>query len=1391
MVKANAPLFQQIPVRVDIIDRDLSVIQTIYLLGDQPKSIKDIINKDGITSKKLPKEFSELTAAKSIDGGIDWEDLDEEDFETMINTDIVEEAPVEVVTPTIAKAKAKEIIDYTISVYKEDPIIDLQKKITLLTKIDPAKQYLCMNGKSLTHYSEFKSSFDTTIDHLNILDFIRSTTTLIKGIPIDEHYLFSKESSTIINTQSAILGTFMETNVLHVTLLSLDSIITNKEAIQFLLRSDKQSFETVYDSFIERFFIMMTIQMFTAYLNNELEEFNVASYKHLVANQMQLISKLNTYPKVTTQNKDITITTNSLTLCSKGSTDTMVSLVKLFNNFIISEVQDVFYVDLLITINNKLKQIRKISKYASQAINFVENISMNVKPLAARVREYRLKDCLVITLLPSAHFSKLIISIDTLGRIEVTAYSGRSTEITKASFVEEISSYVKNIIKYLNSIKFAFTTVYQLDPNLSNYDMIKSTSKLMFSARIDYEKVIKYMTHDLDGSGLIEIEPAIAYNIKFRTFILRVGTEDNAKSIQVYSNAKLATFTLFDLSLGETAFYVDLIGRFVLYRLADIKMKLDETKGVQSIDPVLYRYKSKMNYSRICQRKFQPIVVTADDPKAVKYHNFTFNEAQYYKCPSKENAHLGFLSGYHPNGYCLPCCRKQPQGNQKNLIDQCISGELVEEAKKVKTSNRYYIIDYPNDMVANSRLVGRISNVPDSINKMLTKGTKLLINGLSVEYDEPVINMQILSIIRQYLRKNNTRDVLLLALEYLKDPTNHKKVLSMPAISYSFDNIKDLLNDLNETFMRQTIIRLEKNWNDILIDIFICMGIGIVILVDNRLKSSDCSNVINQQDECSTEPSTTLGSSLKMEKLEYVNLNNPLIMILKRIDTEYSRVNRNRRYFYFPIIFNDIIEPNVISVLPTTIEQLAKIKKITEEPITNVIDKSFDNKALIELSDKSIQIKALYSDINHNIAYADLIYKSTKSMLISLYRTPLQSDKHKVSIYKYSKNTKYTATIATALELIEIYNTKQLASVDQSGILDYLKINLNAFKSGNTINLSSTERYLLKLDKFIIYNKQVIGIKVNAIDSKRVVHSIIIYLKVTPVKEVLTILKAHRTKINAYKKDSLTKKDVTNITSMGLDMVRRSQSIVYNTELLEFKDYFVEYLQNPLELINVAPTPINYPQTQTLHKAQYMSSIYRLMVNRLIADWNKSQPTELINAIIKLVQATKPNILKSMSNNLVEDWVDKLVEEFGTTYHANVIRAEFLDLIEYLQLNIRHLTSDAIVKALKSPILPINDIEIHNLSYTSRSNIETLVNNTAKLCLQKVDTIPTTDSYLNKEGKLMILKSLYPDLLSLAISDLSNQFRREYILNDCLLNSFDNRIKLKSQIDELIYIQEL
>lgn len=1437
------PLFNSIPIRVDILNSSLQLTTSVFLLGDQDKKVKQTITADGIYSKKAETIFDKQFVSKSIQikgGDIDWEELDDEDFENIINAEPAPIIEYDTSSKTIEKdIKVSEIIDYDVTIFKEDTILDIQKKIALITKIEPIKQYLSKDNKCLTHYINFQSSFDSHIDNVDLVEFLQTCDTKIKDVPIDENYLFTKDSSTIVNTQHNKLSDFLDTNEssLRLVLISLDTVITNKNAIQFLLRSDKQSFELIFESFIERFYIMITSQIFTNYLSNE-TDFDIGKYKTIITNQAKVIKNLNSIPKVNIKDDNLTIVTNAITLRSESNDTALVVLPKLFNNFTISDIPDVFYLDLFVSSNNRLNQLRKVSKYASQAINLVEDISMNIRPLASNIREYRIKDRLVITLLPSNNFSKLIISIDIFGRIEICAYSNRTTEITKNLFITEISSFVKTIIEYLNNINDAYLSPLRLNANLNNYKMIKSTSNLIFNKRLDYDNAVKYMITDLSNTGILEVEAISNINMKTRVFKIFSDNVEANKVIQIYSNSKLAVFTLFDLSSEETAFYVDLIGRFISYRSNDIEIKISNKNNAQASDPVLYKYKSKsnMNYSRVCQRKFQPILADPTDKKAYKYHNFTFNEPQYYKCPTKENPFMGLLSGYHPNGYCLPCCRKQEQPNYANISNSCIKGESLDELPKLaKTTNKFYVIDYPNDLISNSRLVDRLSNVPDFINKMLTKGSKLLVNGASISYSEPNLDFQILNILVIYLNKKTVRELVLGIIEFLKNTNNHRRVMSMPNISYSFTTIQDLINGLSNKFLKQTLFKPSKNWNDIIIDIAITMNVGIVLLSDNRIRASDCEHVVSQSEECSNEPITTTNVSIKMLKLEYVELDKPVLIILRRVDTEYSKVHNNRRYFYFPISSSIIIEPKIEAALPTVVSQLNKIKSITQQPITNVIDKSFNYKTL-EQSIQSIgKIKTLYGDADNYVAYVEVSIGASKTLLISLYRT---ANQHQYELKKYSlggKNHSYTGGISDILKLLESHNKIHVLDDSITSFKDYLSVNMRLLTNNKPITLPVGSKYLLKIDKFIIYKDKVVGTKIIAINGKSIIHTNIIYHKHTTIADVIKLLKTTESDISKYK---ATIKDAKIIAITGLDLIKRSingtigsgtqpgTNTVYTQSILpDFRDYFIEYVTNPIELVDSIPEPIDYPNTNILKRAQYMNNIYKIMISRMINYWKTSKPIKLLNAIKKLIEDTKPDILKNLSSNLIEDWIDKLIIMFTNQYHPNVIKSEMYEFSSYIQSNIRIKTKESIINALFNSDISLNDIELHNISYTHKDQIKQLINDTANKCLSKTESIPEInlimdkkksiisnidqrslktssnkqdisdvsifDQYQDKNGKLLILKSIYSDLLNLAIDDLSNPFRREYILNNCMINSFVNTVKIKSHIDELIYMQEL
>ncbi len=122
------------------------------------------------------------------------------------------------------------------------------------------------------------------------------------------------------------------------------------------------------------------------------------------------------------------------------------------------------------------------------------------------------------------------------------------------------------------------------------------------------------------------------------------------------------------------------------------------------------------------------------------------------------------------------------------------------------------------------------------------------------------------------------------------------------------------------------------------------------------------------------------------------------------------------------------------------------------------------------------------------------------------------------------------------------------------------------------------------------------------------------------------------------------------------------------------------------------------------------------------------------------------------------------------------------------------------LRALDSADSPLSNIELHNLNYASRAQITQLVTDYAPRCLAITKSIPKLSAqdadnafaqYRDASGKVLVLEAIYAELLELVVADLTNPFRREFVLNDCMIRGLADSLKIKSHIDELIYMQEL
>jgi len=93
-------------------------------------------------------------------------------------------------------------------------------------------------------------------------------------------------------------------------------------------------------------------------------------------------------------------------------------------------------------------------------------------------------------------------------------------------------------------------------------------------------------------------------------------------------------------------------------------------RRLQAVDPDLFnlkRHGAATVFSRICQIQYQPLAFSPEEAKLLsakerqnltKLHNFTTGQHSYYSCPSRTAPNLNFITGKHPQGYCLPCCAK-------------------------------------------------------------------------------------------------------------------------------------------------------------------------------------------------------------------------------------------------------------------------------------------------------------------------------------------------------------------------------------------------------------------------------------------------------------------------------------------------------------------------------------------------------------------------------------------------------------------------------------------------------------------------------------------------------------------------------------------------------------
>lgn len=151
-----------------------------------------------------------------------------------------------------------------------------------------------------------------------------------------------------------------------------------------------------------------------------------------------------------------------------------------------------------------------------------------------------------------------------------------------------------------------------------------------------------------------------------------------------------------------------------------LREDVKKLRKLREQDPELYNLKkhgSRKVYSRKCQHRRQPLIYAKDELSGlsakekkmlVKYWNFTLQKPAYYSCPSKEYPYLGFHVGFHPAGYCVPCCNATapaPSSRKERITSICLQGHKYTLGMKALSTR--HILSYGKDIE-----VGRLGRLP-------------------------------------------------------------------------------------------------------------------------------------------------------------------------------------------------------------------------------------------------------------------------------------------------------------------------------------------------------------------------------------------------------------------------------------------------------------------------------------------------------------------------------------------------------------------------------------------------------------------------------------------------------------------------------------------------------
>ena len=1253
-------------------------------------------------------------------------------------------------------------------------------------------------------------------------------------------------------------------NNLEFDIFNLDDFILNKDQLNKQLSQDTENFNNIYYGFIEKYFAYYTVDLFTYYLksDNKLDLYpNLYIEKNNIINKLNELNKLDnikiqknesksTIKKLnikvesynTEKSVDIQYIFNILELqkfnnihkikCKLNINDKNVHLEKInvldmkFNNNLLESNLESDSMSILITINNK--KFKLIDNTITLVIDVYNNLYLTFFPN----EEFDLED--YKTLL-EFEINKIIIQLNKALQLNITLLNKYNIKILSLDS-EVLLDNSKNNITYQYIIKKIQNNEYLDYYKLHEFDDI--SNKIELKSR--YVDINTYINENKlnslsDNYFIFRLDPHLIdrYNktVYDSKIIIQIRTDDikimyNNIGINEYDNIKTFFIKLILSSLTKNN-----INKNNFTNANKIKI-LKET------DPKLYiiNKNNKNVYSRKCQSNKQPIIVQPKDVKSkknvVKYWNFTKNKDEFYSCNNKKYPYVTFLTGLHPNNYCIPCCRKKSVedvkifSSYKSIHNKCLKTfkYIKEDVDNTQVKSRY-IINYSCKIILEHN---RIMELPITLKKILNSKYDITTNedddityyiqGVMQNFVN-INNVGLIYILSLILDKNISELIVFINIFIIANPNIINNLLGGKILNY-VSNIKELVKLINNTFSPninlQHFISFDL-WNEFFIELSKYFGYMYIIIDEMDI------DILND-----SKLKLLIDNKIK-NTYEYISNTYKYVILVRRVINNityyYPILKLNYKEYYvnnkqYKIAFSneDIIILQIKNIFKLSLEKIKKSDNITLELVRNFILSNNKYKIIKYFLNKNTEIYSILIQINNKNNYIYLNLDKTILSNIS-YKEALKS---KLYDFNPIKIQLYDITYTNILQFINeinnfIFKTNKIHYSDVF-YKNYIN-NINMLNKSNIKDNKLTDKtaniYLilndddiniqykyLRIQSFIINDSKIIGMVCNNLN-----------LYFTDHLDIKNGIKIIETKINKIiqllRNTNIKKSIIDEIIMRDFSLENNNYkyylpNILNISNFLSYTNYFRFYKYNPFIINSIINSNDIVQDTRQLNinKALYETNLYNLLTLHIVDIFKKIKNTKLRNKLKLIISNFSQNdinlIISSKSNTKIYDMIYILDNDIiNQKIYANIIillrniinlnKSQSLSKIKNICLDKFDNTRFEFDNLYLYDILKLNKVDfIKKINKLLENNIIFKKPNTNANIIDLTLCNSTQKSYYCDKNKLIINKDIYKQLLDIFYYDITNSFKQQLLLNFTNINKDIN--KFNNFINEKIYI---